>query len=360
MSSPVSSPVDSQNVSLLGFGITLEQVKTYLGYPLSDVTIDFRLIMTFNAAIAAMAKTLGRNLVYGSYRDTFNPMFKKVYLTETPVAKIYQVVNKIHVTPDTQYKLFSKTGLLEFTHEWPYVFAFDGHCCETHVDYVGGYELLPSDLQLALFTALQAADVYQKQIATTGSVIKRLTVYDVGVTEYALNATTASVLSDTFASVLASYLPDGGYAMGTPGVHESELMGPPEYWSTQGEGSPVPLIPEPWSAANLCISSGAPTDTFPFVRGDLLSLTGLVPASLATSSITSATGSIRHLLYPNITSVLTVVIDAYVDPDTDRNILITCDPSITAMWPAGPMLARIKFLPVEVSSGPIFINVVEP
>lgn len=100
-----------------------------------------------------------------------------------------------------------------------------------------------------------------------------------------------------------------------------------------------------------------PVKSFPFVRGDLLSLTGLVPARLATATITAASGTIRHPRHPGQSWPLSVTIAPYVDANTDRNILIECDPAVTALWLDGQMVARIKFLPVGVSSGPIYIDV---
>lgn len=100
-----------------------------------------------------------------------------------------------------------------------------------------------------------------------------------------------------------------------------------------------------------------PVKSYPFVRGDLLSLTGTLPAKMATADVTSASGSIRHPKHPGVVSELVVTLAPYVDANTDRGILIECAPEVTAGWPDGQMIARVRFLPMGISTGPIFIDV---
>lgn len=216
------------------FGLTLEDVKAFLGYATLDTKRDAVLTALLYATLGALRIYTGRRLDYGTYRDTLHTFPQKIYLRETPVTRLHSVRDDIHELAHTDFKLFPETGLIDFKWQRPFYGGsrygwadLNGYAV---IEYVAGHPTLPGDMLLAVMAAIQAADTAQKHSLLYGGPLKRLTVYDVGVQEFA-NPSSIAVINDTLAAQLASYQADGGYAIGTPNLHESEYLGPAALFS---------------------------------------------------------------------------------------------------------------------------------
>lgn len=210
------------------FGIELNDLKEYLGYDITssptDVSRDNQLTLLLNAAFEELKSLTNRNLEYGSYRDTYQYLPQRIYLREWPIESVTSIVQGARQFTTDDYGLFLKSGFIHIK---------NGPCNVHYLDpadyavitYVGGYETLPENIKLALFNAIQAGDLVNKQSADSGGVVKRISVYDVGVTDFAVSKDSGTF---TMRKSLADQL-EGltGWAptMGTPFFHESEYLG---------------------------------------------------------------------------------------------------------------------------------------
>lgn len=207
----------------LTFGIDLAAVKAFLGYDVLDTSRDPILTALLDASVKELRVITGRNLYYGAYRDTFTFFAQKTYLREWPVSLLFAVKTDNTEVPSLDFKMFGATGLLHFhQHRLGSRFFDSGQYC--YVDYVGGYATLPADMYLAVMSAVQAADNAQKQSLNYGGAVKKLTVYDVGVTDFGAVSTSMSIIKDIMNAQLGQYTAVG-FSMGTPNLHESEFLG---------------------------------------------------------------------------------------------------------------------------------------
>lgn len=220
------------------FGINLDDVRGYLGYEVpgspNSHPRDPIIQALINGGVATLQNLFGRNLERAIYRDTFEQLPAKFYLQESPVEQILAFSNgvsdELSGSPSPNmgsYTLFKPTGLIMYpNNRWTgYSRWLRGQGGLVTVTYVGGYATLPPDMYLALLSGIQAADSFQKQIGLYGGTIKRLTVYDVGVTELAVpREGTTTILQDTIASQLAPYLSAQNALTGWL-LHECERVG---------------------------------------------------------------------------------------------------------------------------------------
>lgn len=204
------------------FNISIDDVKAYLGY--TDNTRDLQVEAIMDAVFAAMKTMTGRNLERANYKDTFQLAGPRVYVNEYPIQEISSVVISNSAVAETSYTLFKASGLLHFTTELTQHYV----CPGTYliVEYVGGYETLPADMKLAFYNAVQAADNFQKQLAQFGGPVKRLAVYDVGVTDLAvpregMQAAIQASLADGLGQYVERHRSLGGWL-----VRESEYVSP--------------------------------------------------------------------------------------------------------------------------------------
>lgn len=214
------------------FGITLEQVRAFLGYvPVGSPGNHPRdpiLAVLLAGAIATLKSLTGRNLQYGLYRDTFQGLDQRTYLHEPPVDVIISIFNGGQLVDGEQFKLFSAQGYLYFQNGWwlhgngYWTEGLHGLCT---VEYIGGYKTLPADMVLAVLNGIQSADNYQKQISNYGGTVKRISVYDVGVTDLAVpKEGSVNVMEDTMSSQLSSYTSESA-GLAAYRLSESEYLG---------------------------------------------------------------------------------------------------------------------------------------
>lgn len=208
--------------------INLDELKAFLGYAPDDVSRDTTLRLLADAGMVAMSELMGRKFDYGIYKDTYQYRAQKHYVIEWPIRDVLEVQTNVSVVDPSEYLVFKEKGLLHFKnfnsghpryHEW------FGDAGLFTITYAGGYEDLPADLKLALFTAVQQIDSAQKLQLEHGGPVKRLSVYDVGVVDFAQNAGgTATTIRNSLELLLAPQL-SAIASMGTWLLHESEFVG---------------------------------------------------------------------------------------------------------------------------------------
>jgi hypothetical protein len=209
--------------------IDIEELKSYLGYEPGDVSRDNTLQLLADAGLIAMRELLGRKLDYGVYKDTYQFRSERHYVIETPVHDILSVESESTIVDPSEYLLFRETGLLHFKNfntGFPNYRRWAGDAGLFTITYAGGYEELPPDLKLALFSAVQSIDNAQKLQVQYGGPVKRISVYDVGVTEFASgsSSTSSTTVRNLLETLLAPQL-SAISAMGTWLLHESEFVG---------------------------------------------------------------------------------------------------------------------------------------
>ena len=202
------------------FGITVDDIKAYIGY--TDSSRDLQLEMLLDAGFAVLKEITGRNLERAIYKDTFQFRESRHYVREFPIQEIEEILVGETPVPATDYLLFEQQGYLHFKN--PRYFSYFSSYMT--VQYVGGYEFLPADMKLALFNSVQAADNIQKQNTQFGGTVKRLSVYDVGVTDLAvpkdgIQGVMRSSMMESLAGYLERHRSLGGWVL-----MESEYVGP--------------------------------------------------------------------------------------------------------------------------------------
>jgi hypothetical protein len=209
------------------FEITLNDVKSFLGYEQTDTSPaaydtsrDAILTVLLNGALAILKKLLGRNLERGTYRDTLEYQPQRLYLHEWPIVSITSIERGGVPIDPASYEAFLSKGYIFFKRT---VDRFSDETLFLKVVYIAGYETLPDDLFLAVMTAIQAADNANKQVGTQGGIIKRISVYDVGVTDYAIPKELNSLMRETLESLLTPQI-ERAQSLGAPLLHESELI----------------------------------------------------------------------------------------------------------------------------------------
>jgi hypothetical protein len=206
------------------FSIELSTVKEMLGYDEDDETRDTVLTMLINGALQALKKLTGRNLEYGQYRDTFGYRTDRHYLMESPIVSVESVKLGTADVASSEYTVFNNSGRIEFRNCRGGLHTLDMSSYLT-IEYTAGYQTLPADLLMAVFAAIQAADNHSKQQSSYGGQVRRITVADVGSTEFAVQSGSAAtaVLKDTLLAQLGD-LVDVAPALGAGLLHESELI----------------------------------------------------------------------------------------------------------------------------------------
>lgn len=209
-------------------GLELADVKEYLGYAEDDTSRDAQLQVILDAAFANVKSLLGRNLERGIYMDIFQAQAQKVYVRESPVEEFTTVAIGSSLIDPGEYMEFKPNGLLffkNFTNYWRHIDLPEASLLQ--VTYVGGYTTLPADIRLAMLTAIQTVDTAQKQLSTSGGVVKRVSVYDVGVTDYMTPlAGTDTSLRNNLASGLGHYMSSDAMLAGWM-LKESLYIGAP-------------------------------------------------------------------------------------------------------------------------------------
>lgn len=209
-------------------GFELHDVKTFLGY--TDTTKDAQLELLIDAALSTAKSVLGRSLEYGVYRDIWQYHGEKHYLREYPVDVVLEVLDGTTIVDPTAYRLFGETGIVMFDGGSNWGPSGSGWVRGTsnlfYITYVGGYQVFPGELKMALFNSVQAAENYRLQSHTYGGPLKRLSVYDVGVTDFAVtkDTTISAVMRSALEAALAPYL-ERAASLGTWLLHETEYVG---------------------------------------------------------------------------------------------------------------------------------------
>lgn len=213
------------------FNVTLQDLKAFLGYDTSGspTPVDARdptLTMYLNAGFATLKRLTGRNLEYKLYRDTLAYQPQRVHLREWPVSYVYAVQRGGVDLDPSEYQVFMNQGYVYFKNQYRHFREFGDQTFLT-IDYVAGYEELPADMLLAVFSAIQGVDVAQKSLATSGGIVKRVSVYDVGVTDYYIpkEGSTSSQLQSTMEPLLGSLVSITAPELGAPDLHEVEVLG---------------------------------------------------------------------------------------------------------------------------------------
>ena len=208
--------------------IDLDELKAFLGYAPDDVSRDATLQLLADAGMAAMQELMGRKFDYGVYRDTYQFRSQKHYVIEWPIHDVLEVQSNVSVIEPSEYLLFKDKGLLHFKNfntGYPFHREWAGDSGVFTITYAGGYETLPADLKLALFTAVQQIDSAQKLQLEHGGPVKRLSVYDVGVVDFATNANSSVTTIRNSLEILLAPQIAALTAMGTWLLHESEFVG---------------------------------------------------------------------------------------------------------------------------------------
>lgn len=210
-------------------GLDLDTVKAYLGYAADDHTRDVQIQIFIDAALAALRAFTGRRFEYGQYRDTLRNRPDKMYTREWPLVSVEEVKVGDTVIDPTEYLVFKEDGqIYSKLGDW-------GHYCSRlwlddpaffTVLYTANSAALPGDIYLAVLNAIQGADTASKQLTTYGGLIKRVSVYDVGITDLAVpREGSVSAMRDVLEAQLSNYVDQVG-AIGTWRLHESEFIGP--------------------------------------------------------------------------------------------------------------------------------------
>lgn len=207
--------------------VDLDIVKSFLGY--TDTSRDIQLNVMIEAGIGVLKSVTGRNLEYGLYKESWQVRADKHLLTEYPAEFIVEVADGSSIVDPSNYKLFRASGTVLFTGACGPRFLNGGFTRLAgnmfSITYAGGYSELPAELLLALLTGIQAADNLQKQAGVYGGPLKRLSVYDVGVTDFAVSkGDVNSVMKDSISASLQSYMDRAG-TLGAHLVHEVEYLG---------------------------------------------------------------------------------------------------------------------------------------
>lgn len=208
----------------MAFNIALDDVKRFLGYTLSDTTRDFNLQLLIDAAAQALKRILNREMEAAYYRDTLGSMVQRVYVREFPIINVQEIRIGNSVIPESDYKVFKREGYIYFKNVQSNVprilTAGSGGFLE--IDYSGGVLELPADLKVAVFNAIQAGDSLNRQLGSSNGIVKKITVYDVGATEYATpsDAVAGSLQSALTETLVSNY----GGSLGGWFLHESEFI----------------------------------------------------------------------------------------------------------------------------------------
>lgn len=210
----------------IAFGITLADIKEFLGYDEDDETYDAAILVYMDAGLAMLRELTGRQLTRAWYRDTLAAMPDRLYLREYPVGSIISVQLGGVDVATSDYQAFMNSGYIQFKNFYFPRFSMQIPGRFMTVDYVGGYETLPGNYLLALYSGIQAAVTQRNQISNYGGAVKRISVYDVGVTDFAVSksGTSNAVLRETMTEQLGALLASA-VSLGAPLLHESELIG---------------------------------------------------------------------------------------------------------------------------------------
>lgn len=179
----------------MAFTVDLALLKQFLNIADSDTSEDVLLQIYVSAAIKELKSITGRYLERAIYLDTiYTRVTEGLFLRETPVDPTVEItlenpptggfstsLGPYDLIPDTGYvrlnlRPFNRLSFL-FSFGQPMAFV-----------YVGGYTDLPDILSLSVMYGVQSARSSAKQSNDYGGLVKRLSVYDVGVVDLAVSA----------------------------------------------------------------------------------------------------------------------------------------------------------------------------
>lgn len=210
-------------------GLSLDIIKQYLRLPNgspSDTSRDLVLQLWLDGAIGMARLLTGRNLERAVYRDTFGYCAPEMYLQEWPIGEVLSVTRGGVELDPAEYQIFSASGRVQFKHR-RYAYTRSGWYDDYNrliIDYVGGYDTLPSFIQMAILSGIEAVNLTNMQLSTHGGIVKQQTVVDVGTISFATTTTNAT-LQNAMANALADYLVDlGSLGLGAPALHECERI----------------------------------------------------------------------------------------------------------------------------------------
>lgn len=169
----------------------LVTAKAKIGLSPTDTTQDFLLQTSLDTALALAEKYCDRFFLQATESVKFyHTHYDKFQLRRYPI----QVVNKVSEAGD--FKVHGTVGWLEF--DRPVIAE------ELQIDYVGGYAVLPNDLELALWGIFD--NVYANFTASGGATvsgsIKKLAITGVGSVDYDTSSGTTVNLTGGFGGLI--------------------------------------------------------------------------------------------------------------------------------------------------------------
>lgn len=215
----------------LPFNIDLAEVKDYLGYDEADESRDSALNILIKLGVAVLKDITGRNLVYGTYRDTFTyeGCYNKFYLKEIPIESVQSVkVGDTELDP-ADYDVYLDDGLVYVKAIRPSLSQYGIAARQQFLKivYTGGYETLADDLYAALLAGVQAIDASQRLTIKHGGTVQSISVQDVGSVTYMTGrslTSTTTMLEATIAGLLSGVASATDFNIGVPNLHTSEFL----------------------------------------------------------------------------------------------------------------------------------------
>lgn len=158
----------------------LATAKQYLGIAPADESQDAAITVVMAFTLASIEKALARKLLELRERITlYDVVLPRVFLPRYPVTEVHTVDG---VVPDSEWVVNPSSGYVQVTS--------DGYYKTLSVDYTGGFDPLPADLERAMWSAFMAAWAQTDGMtggpsATADSgAVKSLTVFDAFKVDY--------------------------------------------------------------------------------------------------------------------------------------------------------------------------------
>lgn len=156
----------------MAWDITTARLK--IGLTAGDVSKDTELQAAMNTALALAEAYCDRYFLYQLETQYFVHVVRNVFLKRYPVDRIQSITKDGAVTPNTLGEINKESGIV-------------GASNMKHVtlEYMGGYQVLPLDLELALWGVFD--NTYATMTSAGGGVsgeIKKLAITGVGSIDY--------------------------------------------------------------------------------------------------------------------------------------------------------------------------------
>ena len=131
----------------------LETAKTYLGIPEDDHSKDAQVQAAMNAVMTMGERYCNRRFLKAHEIETLYDNMSSLLLSRVPVESVNSVVLGDSTLDASTYVVDKRTGIIRC--------SCYSRCrcwcgCEITVDYIGGFDPLPDDLEAALYGSLGA------------------------------------------------------------------------------------------------------------------------------------------------------------------------------------------------------------